>query len=58
MNLLYPRIELDRLIYQHNVPTDISFLAQVQTLISKHKCNYYYIVHLYNSAERFNNKID
>ena len=58
MNLLYPRIELDRLIYQHNVPTDISFLAQVQTLISKHKCNYDYIVHLYNSAERFNNKID
>lgn len=58
MNLLYPRIELDKLIYEHNVPTDISFLAQVQTLISKHNCNYDFIVHLYNSAERFNSKIN
>ena len=54
MNMLYPRIELDRLIYQHNVPTDISFMAQVQTLISKHKCNYNYVSHLYNCAVRAN----
>ena len=52
MNMLYPRIELDKLIHKHNVPTDISFIAQVQTLISKHKCNYNYVSHLYNSAVR------
>ena len=52
MNILYPRVELDRLIYQHNVPTDISFLAQVQTLISEHNCDYNYISHLYNSQVR------
>ena len=50
MNILYPRIELDRLIYQHNIPTDISFLAQVQTLISKHNVDYNYVCHLYNNA--------
>lgn len=54
MNMLYPRIELDKLIHKHNVPTDISFIAQVQTLISKHECNYNYVSHLYNSAVRAN----
>ena len=54
MNMLYPRIELDKLLFKHNVPTDISFLAQVQTLISKHDVDYNYVSHLYNSAVRNN----
>lgn len=54
MNMLYPRIELDKLLFKHNVPTDISFLAQVQTLISKHGVDYNYISHLYNSAVHTN----
>ena len=53
-NMLYPRIELDKLLFKHNVPTDISFLAQVQTLISKKGVDYNYVSHLYNSAVRNN----
>jgi len=53
-NMLYPRIELDKLLFKHNVPTDISFLAQVQTLISEKGVDYNYVSHLYNSAVRGN----
>ena len=40
--------KLDTLFKQYNVRTDISFIAQVQTLISKHNCNYDKIMLLYN----------
>jgi hypothetical protein len=40
--------ELENLFLKFNVPKDISFLAKVQTLISKHDCNPDYIKRLYN----------
>ena len=33
-------MELLKLLKQYQVPSDISFIAQVQTLISKHNLNY------------------
>ena len=39
---------LDQLFVKYNVPTNISFIARVQTLISKHNCNYDIIIDLYN----------
>ena len=32
--------ELECLFIKHNVPNNISFLAKVQTLLSKHNCKY------------------
>ena len=40
--------EFEFLFAKHSVPTNISFLAKVQTLISKHNYKYDYIMQLYN----------
>ena len=46
--------ELECLFVKHNVPNNISFLAKVQTLLSKHNCKYDYIMSLYNKQCVYN----
>tara|TARA_R110001599_G_scaffold312616_1_gene520192 strand:- start:225 stop:374 length:150 start_codon:yes stop_codon:yes gene_type:complete len=39
---------LEQLFFKYDVPTNISFLAKVQTLLSKHNCKYDKIIKMYN----------
>ena len=41
--------KLEDLFIKYNVPDNISFLARVQTLLSKHNCKYDNIMLLYNN---------